>query len=448
MNIRKLIIEDVRCFAGRQEFDIRPLTFLVGENSAGKSTILGCFDTLIRFVEARGRFARRGFARRADLDFNAPPYQMGVFADIVRNSDPKKNSFKLGYEFQSANSNENIEYILTLGEKEEGSEPVVQEQKLSGYNSEIIFLGESKKDIMIDASEADGKKKFRINMEDFATIGILISLDYANFWLERKQRKESLSPDEKKLQQSIENFSQELNTRWGRSPAMGGIDSFAPIRSEPQRTYNPSNEVISSDGADVPTMLRNMSRKDSKEWQRLKKQLVKFGLSSGLFSDIDVRKLGTSMGDPFQLQVKVREQKSNTNMIDTGYGISQLLPILVRLFNARRPVRFLMQQPEVHLHPRGQAELSSLLVNLMKDKHHNFIIETHSDAMIDRARIEIMKGNISPEDVSLIYLEPKGNSIGVHNIKFDAQANLMGEPSGYRDFFLKESNKLLGFTED
>ena len=152
------------------------------------------------------------------------------------------------------------------------------------------------------------------------------------------------------------------------------------------------------------------------------------------------------MGDPFQLQIQVREQKSN--LIDTGYGISQLLPILVRLLDAPRSVRFLMQQPEVHLHPKGQAELSSLLISLRKQRHHHFIVETHSDAMIDRARIEIMKGNISPEDVSLIYLEPKGNSIDVHNIKFDEQANLMGEPSGYRDFFLKESNKLLGFTED
>ena len=80
-------------------------------------------------------------------------------------------------------------------------------------------------------------------------------------------------------------------------------------------------------------------------------------------------------------------------------------------------VRFFMQQPEVHLHPKGQAELSSLLISLMKYRDIiSFIVETHSDAMIDRARIEIMKGNISPEDVSLIYLEPKGNSIGVHNI--------------------------------
>ena len=105
-----------------------------------------------------------------------------------------------------------------------------------------------------------------------------------------------------------------------------------------------------------------------------------------------------------------------------------------------------MQQPEVHLHPKGQAELSSLLIETIKREKHKYVIETHSDAMINRARIEIMNGGIAPEDVSLIYLEPVGNKVRVHNIQFDEQANLSGEPQGYREFFINESDRLLGFT--
>ena len=102
MNIQKLIIEDVRCFAGRQEFNIRPLTFLVGENSTGKSTVLGCFQTLHSFTGAR--------AYRSHLDFNVEPYQMGAFADIVRRP-PKKKSFMLGFEFKPENKGERIKYF-------------------------------------------------------------------------------------------------------------------------------------------------------------------------------------------------------------------------------------------------------------------------------------------------------------------------------------------------
>ena len=140
MNVQKLIIEDVRCFAGRQEFNLRPLTFLVGENSTGKSTVLGCFDALLRFTRATGPYG-------ADLDFNVQPYQMGVFADIVRRSRPGKKNFRLGFECRSEYRNENIEYVLTLAEKEKGSEPAVREQKISGCNSEIIFLGEKQEEV-------------------------------------------------------------------------------------------------------------------------------------------------------------------------------------------------------------------------------------------------------------------------------------------------------------
>ena len=447
MNIQKLIIEDVRCFAGRQEFNIRPLTFLVGENSTGKSTVLGCFDALLRFARAR----------YTDLDFNVQPYQMGVFADIVRRTRPGKKNFRLGFEFRSENKNENIEYVLTLAEKERGSEPVVQEQKISGCNSELIFLGGKQEEVersgqrpefrrffqIVETSEIGGNKQFRIRMPGpLATMGVFAALDlgFSFGWWEEQA---VLSREERELQRSMRNISQAL----GVGRRYGYVEnsySFAPIRSKPQRTYDPLKEAANPEGSDVPMVLMNMSRTDERSWKELKRKLVAFGQSSGLFTDIHVRRLGTSMGDPFQLQIKVNGPRAN--VIDVGYGVNQLLPILVRLFNVDSEVTFLMQQPEVHLHPKGQAELSSLFAALVKQRRHRFVIETHSDAMINRARIEIMNKRIAPEDVSLIYLEPAGNSVNVHNVRFDEQANLLGAPDGYRDFFLNESDKLLGFV--
>ena len=145
----------------------------------------------------------------------------------------------------------------------------------------------------------------------------------------------------------------------------------------------------------------------------MKGKLVEFGKSSGLFQNIDVRNFGGSMGNPFQLKVKVRGP--NSNIIDVGYGVNQILPMLVNILDPpvpRRPLLkmpfFLLQQPEIHLHPRAQAELSSLLATLANEGNRTFIVETHSDYMIDRARIEIRKGTIRPEGVSLIYLGAKG----------------------------------------
>ena len=145
------------------------------------------------------------------------------------------------------------------------------------------------------------------------------------------------------------------------------------------------------------------------------------------------------------MQFKVRGSLSN--IIDTGYGISQILPLLVHIFRTPKQFQFLIQQPEVHLHPKAQAELSSLLIQSIKTKGHSFLVETHSDYMVDRACIEIRKGNIPHDQVSLIYLEPVKEGVKAHNISFDKQGNVQNVPKGYRDFFLKETDRLLGFED-
>ena len=112
--------------AGRHEFNIRPLTFLVGENSTGKSTALGCLGALDHVIN--------GVPDR--LSFNKEPYQMGAFTDIVRKSRPVKKGFRLGFSFQ--NDAGSMEYILRCEEKEKGAEAIVSKEKFIFENGEII----------------------------------------------------------------------------------------------------------------------------------------------------------------------------------------------------------------------------------------------------------------------------------------------------------------------
>ncbi len=449
MSIQKLIIEDVRCFAGRKEFNICPITFLVGENSTGKSTALGCLQTLHSFAGIGGY--------GSELDFNVEPYQMGAFADIVRRSNPRKKSFTLGLKFGAGSERKTVEYLLTLAGKEKGSEPIVQEQKIVFPKGGIIFDDNNQENDLSDESidtrrnititNIPGKDKNRMFVvkQRIPYLGrsAFRILDYVFFIMDKE--KETLSSQEKEFRRFMENYRSVLRSLFRDMPFFQGTYSFAPICSKPRRTYDPLREDVSPEGGDIPMVLMNTSRADKEKWEELRDRLIEFGKASGLFTDITVRRLGKSMGDPFQLQIKVKGPK--VNLIDVGYGVNQILPILVRIFNESKRTTFLMQQPEVHLHPRGQAELSSLFAALARQRGHNFVIETHSDAMISRTRIEIMNKRIAPEDVSLIYLEPSGNSVEVHNIRFDEQANLLDAPSGYRDFFLNESDKLLGFIK-
>ena len=107
--------------------------------------------------------------------------------------------------------------------------------------------------------------------------------------------------------------------------------STSPIRSRPERTYDPTREFKDPEGSDVPMYLMRIEATQKKDWEVLKTQLVEFGKNSGLFQNIEIKNLGRSLGAPFQLQVKVRGPKAN--IIDVGYGVSQILPILVQILN-------------------------------------------------------------------------------------------------------------------
>ena len=196
-------------------------------------------------------------------------------------------------------------------------------------------------------------------------------------------------------------------------------------------------------------LMMRLDRTDMPRWKSLHDHLVKFGQDAGLFTDIKVKRHGKQMNDPFQLQVKVRSG-SHVNIMDVGYGVSQSLPILVDVLersDPRRKCAFLLQQPEVHLHPRGQAELASLFVQAFRQSGNRFLIETHSDYIIDRVRISVRKGLLKPDDVSILYFEPKGSAVEIHNMTLDEHGNLLGAPRGYRDFFIKETDELLGFAD-
>ena len=114
----------------------------------------------------------------------------------------------------------------------------------------------------------------------------------------------------------------------------------AAIRSRPQRRYDPMLQTPDAQGEYIPSYLAGLARSDPDEWQSLKRRLERFGDQSGLFDEISVRSLGKSDGDPFQLQIRKfgkRRKGRPRNLIDVGYGISQVLPTLTEVFRANGP---------------------------------------------------------------------------------------------------------------
>ena len=255
-------------------------------------------------------------------------------------------------------------------------------------------------------------------------------------------------PSPKEYKKLLLLFDYYFFLRSGSSAFAGsGSSAFAsaPIRSRPRRTYEPIKITLNPEGSHVPTLLAYLHSQEQKKWDEVKNCLENFGKNSGLFKEISVNSFG-NLGSPFQLQI-TNNVGGKRNLIDVGYGVSQILPILVEFYRSdAHQSLFLIQQPEVHLHPSAQADLGNLFCNVASSERQ-LVVETHSDFVLDRVRILVRNQKFKPEDVSFVYFEQKEEEVKIHNITLDKYGNLENPPPGYRSFFLKETNRVLGFED-
>ncbi len=448
-------MKDVRCFKGEQSINIRPITLLVGENSAGKSTVLGCYHALLNLFSGHA------------LDFNVAPFEMGAFADIMRNDENADAEFMIGVkdEFDGGS----INYEFTFGQNEGESVLCKATIKFSSGGSITYANAKNKSELSVLFSINKLSDNFFIKYGSIESSNKIdhFLLKVAPYFLHSPQgindttesfknfvkNKVALIPSKQEMQ----SFHDELKKLM---PSAENFVGISPIRSKPRRTYHPFSGQAPSEGDNVPLFMRKIMRTNKEAWKYMHQELVNFGKKSGMFQDIKIRTFNDDMRDPFQIQVK--QAGKYINIMDVGYGISQILPILVRMIttkhdmeNKHSPIskppnpdistRFMLQQPEMHLHPQAQAAFGSLLVHFAENgKGQNFLVETHSDFIVDRICTEIRDKKISPENVSLVYHEMKKGYVQLHNITFDKMGNLENVPDGYRDFFMHEMNKVLG----
>ena len=198
--------------------------------------------------------------------------------------------------------------------------------------------------------------------------------------------------------------------------------------------------------------LADMFSGDRQGWESLKEQLEDFGNESGLFGEISIKRLGKRASEPFQVQVRKfgygpkRLVGPWRNLIDVGYGVSQALPVITELLRPDAPSMFLLQQPEVHLHPSAQAALGSLFCRIAGPKRQ-LVVETHSDYLMDRVRMDVRDGesDLTPDDVSILYFEREDLDVKIHSLRIDEEGNILDAPDGYRSFFMEETSRDLGF---
>lgn len=151
----------------------------------------------------------------------------------------------------------------------------------------------------------------------------------------------------------------------------------------------------------------------------------------GLVEDIVLQQMSTD-GQPAMLSLVARDAATGDriNLADAGFGVSQVAPVVTQGFLSRQATALLIEQPEIHLHPRAQAALGSLLVELA-NSGRQLLVETHSEHLVLRIRRHVAEGKIRPPDVGLFYVERGTRGSTVRALELDAQGMVPDWPKGF-----------------
>ena len=433
MTWERVALQSYRCFRGRQTARLAPLTLLVGDNSTGKTSFLALLRAL--WDTAAGNRVP---------DFKAPPYDLGSFEEIAHHRGGRSGRAET---FAAEIDVGEYHFAVTFGKQGTAPAPIRKLLKRRDRWIEQHWEQDTLSSLRAGTAsdtwdiEVPPDRKFSPSGSAAAPLSSLLAFPESDGVPSFSDK------DKAELNEFAESWSLALPGNSESRPF-----ASAPVRSRPRRTYDPARVAMDTEGDYIPMYLADLHFRDRRQWERLKVQLERFGQSAGLFDEISIRQLGRKDSEPFQMQVRRYDgalKGPQRNLIDVGYGVSQVLPVLVELLRVDhqdndnlRPL--LLQQPEVHLHPSAQAALGSLFCNVA-GPHRQLVVETHSDHLIDRVRMEVRDRTTTllPEHVSVLFFERGTLDVRIHSLRIDDEGNILDAPNGYRQFFMEETRRSL-----
>lgn len=210
-----------------------------------------------------------------------------------------------------------------------------------------------------------------------------------------------------------------------------------PIRAMVNRYYRVqgiSIDELDADGSNLPMILKNMLPLELIDFERWSKD--KFGV---VFS--------VTPGEGHISLIIKNDVNGDVvaNVADTGYGYSQMLPIVMILwmihsknnvsqFEKQRTI--VIEQPELHLHPAYQAKMIDVFVNVIREAERNgitikIIFETHSEAMVNRIGTLISEKRIDAQKVNILIFDKINEQTNIESKSFNEDGLLLGWPIGF-----------------
>lgn len=423
MPLTSIRLYNFKCFEDSGPIPLAPLTLLFGKNNSGKSSILQSLLLLRQTLDSP-----QGEPR---LNLSGSLYPAGSYADIVHQHRAAKSlrlTFQLGppprgwptwltMEFSSDEPRPPRLVRLRLAGTRGIAELEVRRVRGRGGPYEL-FIGSKR-----IGGPQEANFDFKVN-DLLPLIG-------------REPRGVGRPNHQRELARSFASAVLEYFRR-----TLLNLRSAAAFRRQPERRYEymgRAPEIVDSTGAYAVHALIEDATKRGKRGELIR--LVNRWLKTvGKVRLLPLRRISKS-ARLFEVRLKDTDSGRWANFADVGFGIGQALPVLVAGLRTPPGGLFLVQEPEIHLHPDAQLAMADFLIDLAKSGRQ-VIVETHSEPLLLRVRRKILdvglngraRSQFDRASVSVVYVDKdKHGASHAHSLTIDELGQIKNWPAEFME---------------
>lgn len=436
--IKQLRIQNFKAWKDTGTIHMAPISLFFGANSSGKSSIGQFLMMLKQTVESPDRRAvfYPGGKNSA--------VQLGSYQEMVFNRDPKK---AIAFDYRWSLSE-------TLKIKDPLSGQIFSGDVLS-FHAKVGLVDKDQHTLVLDQLKyellEDDESRLSIGMERKSDTKSEYKVDAINYTLKRKRGRAWYPgapvrfygfPDEVVAYHQNADFVQALNLR--HEKLFRSLCYLGPLRTKAERLYSWTGiepESVGYAGENtVAAILAARNRKISLGYKRQAKpfeEIIALKLREmGLIEEFKVNPISEQRQE---YEVKIRA-KGSTNWVDlpdVGFGISQVLPVLVQCFYAPAGSIILMEQPEIHLHPSAQSALADVMIDVISSRENGadraiqLVIETHSEHFLRRLQRRIAEDAVHQEKVSAYFANIAKTPATLEPLQIDIFGNIQNWPENF-----------------
>ena len=221
---------------------------------------------------------------------------------------------------------------------------------------------------------------------------------------------------------------------------MDRIFYLGPLREHPQREYHWSGVSPADVGPrgerTVDAILaatahgeeRNLAPR--KRYMKFQEMIAYWLRELGLIDSFQIKEIASG-SNLYQVRVRRDHTGPETMLTDVGFGVSQILPVLVLLYYVPEGSIVLMEQPEIHLHPSVQSGMADVMLAVAKRRQVQIIVESHSEHLLRRFQRRVAEGSISSSDLKLYFVNTKCGAAELNDLKLNEWGGIENWPDKF-----------------